>query len=389
MRSKLETQAQRWVDAGLIDSQAAQRILNFEASQEKHSSLRWPVFLALAFGGILLAAGVTLFVAAHWNEMSPASRFSTVLLMVAVFQVGGALTSERFPALSTTLHGIGTATLGAAIFLTAQIFNLHENWPTGVLLWAMGATAGYALLRDWVQATALGLLVPSWLIGQWAVTAGNHSNGNRPLAFGLIMTAISYLSARAFDDTSVLRRAFVWIGGLALLPCAATAIALAMTDGFDGYRTLSRVSSGTLAFGWVIAVLAPLGFAAVLRKREAWPLAAWGIWTYLLLVASSKTEAYHGGTYTRSLVATSAMYLLFALGSVGLVAWGLYEKRRDRVNLGVAAFAIAVLFFYFDNFMGKIGRSTSLVALGLICLAGGYALEVTRRKLMARMEIVA
>jgi uncharacterized membrane protein len=57
------------------------------------------------------------------------------------------------------------------------------------------------------------------------------------------------------------------------------------------------------------------------------------------------------------------------------------------VNLGVAAFALSVLFFYFDSFMDKLGRSASLLTLGIVCLAGGYALEVTRRRLMARMEI--
>jgi len=69
------------------------------------------------------------------------------------------------------------------------------------------------------------------------------------------------------------------------------------------------------------------------------------------------------------------------------VAWGLYEKRKERLNLGIAGFAISVLFFYFDSIMGKLGRSASLLILGVLCLAGGYVLEVTRRRLMSRMEM--
>lgn len=376
---------QRWVDAAFIDSQTAQRILNFEVSQEKRSSLRWPVFLALAFGGILLAAGVTLFVAAHWNEMSPAVRFSTVLFMLVIFHMGGALTTERFPALSTTLHGIGTAALGAAIFLTAQIFNLHENWPTGVLLWGIGAAAGFTLLRDWVQASLLGLLAPAWLISQWTITTERHTGGNRLLAFGLIMTAISYLSARAFEDTSVVRRAFVWIGGIAFLPCAATAIGLAQFDR-TFYEPLTPLGAWTLLTGWMIAVIAPLALAWFLRGRESWPCLLWAIWSYVLLLSASHLVSFSRNTYERSVVGTATLYALCVVGSVGLVSWGLFEKRRERVNLGVLAFAISVLFFYFDSFMGKIGRSESLVILGALCLAGGYALEVTRRRLMIRME---
>jgi uncharacterized membrane protein len=68
------------------------------------------------------------------------------------------------------------------------------------------------------------------------------------------------------------------------------------------------------------------------------------------------------------------------------VWWGLNERRRERVNLGIVAFAISVLFFYFDGFMGKLGRSAGLMVLGALCLAGGYVIEKTRRNLVQRME---
>src|SRR5579863_2876803 len=160
-KSKLDEQVGRWIEAGLIDAPTASRIVAFESGQERRATLRWPVYLALAFGGMLFAAGVTLFVAAHWANLSPTERFSLVLLIGAVFHGAGAFASSRFPPLSTTLHGIGTATLGAAIFLTGQIFNLRENWATGILLWAIGAACGYLIERDWVQAAFLALLTPA------------------------------------------------------------------------------------------------------------------------------------------------------------------------------------------------------------------------------------
>jgi len=36
--------------------------------------------------------------------------------------------------------------------------------------------------------------------------------------------------------------------------------------------------------------------------------------------------------------------------------------------------------------MDKMGRSLSLITLGLLFLVGGYALERTRRRLLARLE---
>jgi uncharacterized membrane protein len=386
-RGQLEVQVQRWTEAGIIDAEAARRIIAFEAGQHRRASLRWPVFLAMAFGGILVAAGVTLFVAAHWGELSPLERFLLVLFLVAVFHLGGALLANRFPALSTTLHAVGTAALGGAIFLTAQIFNLHENWATGVLLWALGAAAGFVLLQDWTQAAALAVLTPAWLLGQWSVTTEWHTGGERPVEVGLILIALCYLSACVGDQTSRLRRTLVWIGGIALLPCAGTAIAMAYADRSTfPLDQQPPVATSLLVVCWVVVVAGPLVLAWFLRGRSAWVNVVWALWACLLVLSAIHSESAGPNGYHRSLGVTLVLYALCAIGSVGLVVWGLNEKRKERLNLGIAGFAISVLFFYFDSFMGKLGRSASLLVLGALCLAGGYALEVTRRKLMARME---
>jgi len=117
----------RWTSGGLIDPSTAERIRAYESEQEKSQGLRWPVLIAIAFGGLLLGAGVLLFVAAHWDTLAPAYRFALVLLLVAVFHVAGALVWERFSVLSTTFHAVGTVCLGAGIFLAGQIFNLQEH----------------------------------------------------------------------------------------------------------------------------------------------------------------------------------------------------------------------------------------------------------------------
>jgi len=384
--SQLAARVQAWLAAGIIDSATADRILAFESTHERRSSLRWPVFVALLFGAMLLAAGVTLFVAAHWATLSPTARFSLVLLMVTVFHLAGAFLATRFPALSITLHAIGTATLGAAIFLAAQIFNLHENWATGILLWALGAAAGYLLLRQWPQAAALALLVPAWLIAQWEISTEHTFGGHRPLGLFMLLTSLTYLSARVADQSSTTRRTLVWIGGIALLPCAAFAIELSRQDNFVAYYASSAISNSTLAMLWTVAIVAPLLLSLLLRGRFAWMNVVAGLWSYALIFTSARASRFEARGYANSFGWTLLLYLLCALGSVGLIAWGLHEKRRERVNLGIAAFAISVLFFYFDSFMGKLGRSFSLLLLGLICILGGYLLEVTRRRLLARME---
>jgi uncharacterized membrane protein len=82
-------------------------------------------------------------------------------------------------------------------------------------------------------------------------------------------------------------------------------------------------------------------------------------------------------------------YVWASIGSVGLIAWGIAEGRRERVNLGVAAFALTVLFFYFSNVMDKLGRAESLVGAGVLLLFGGWGLERLRRILVARVQETA
>ena len=137
MAARWERYLERWTTAGLIEPSTAERVRAYEAEQEKTQGLRWPVVFAIGLGGLLLGAGVLLFVAAHWDTLSPGERFGLVLLLVALFHVAGAFAAERFSVLSTTLHAVGTICLGAGIFLAGQIFNLQEHWPGG--LHALGA----------------------------------------------------------------------------------------------------------------------------------------------------------------------------------------------------------------------------------------------------------
>jgi len=44
-----------------------------------------------------------------------------------------------------------------------------------------------------------------------------------------------------------------------------------------------------------------------------------------------------------------------------------------------------VIIFYFSDVMDKLGRSASLIGLGVLFLFGGWALERARRGLVARV----
>jgi len=366
-----EGRLERWVEAGLLDPAAAERIRAWERSHggaptpRSSPGLHWPIRLALGLGGLLVGAGILLFVAAHWDALSPGQRFGLVLATVAAFHVAGAAADPRWPALGATLHACGTVALGGGIFLAGQIFNLQEHWPGGLLLWGLGALLGWLLLRDWPQATMVALLAPAWLAGEWSVaTARQH--GEAVLTAGLLLLALVYLGARptADRDESPARRSLVWIGGIAVIPAAF--LLAATSHAGQGFGDLAPVR---LATGAAVALGGPLGLAWLLHRSIAPVFLGLAAWTALGPILATQ----------RGVVP----YIWAAGLGLGLIAWGVLERRAERINLGVAGFALTVLVFYFSSVMDRLGRSASLVGLGLLFLGGGWALERTRRRLVA------
>src|SRR5262245_493725 len=366
-------QLTRWTDAGVIDEETAARIRAFEMAHSGSTRLRWPVWIALVFGALMLGAGVLLFVSAHWDTLSPGIRFGLVLALVAVFHVGAALTSERFPEIATTLHAIGTVAVGAGIYLTGQIFNLDEHWPSGLMMWAAGAAIAWGLLREWPQMALTAILVPAWLNSEWIVAAGSRfyiDQGWIPIC-GCFLLALTYFTAVRGDHGDTRRKVLLWIGGIAIVPAG---LWLAFHYSPPPYRFGTASASASLqAVGWAVALVLPLLLAFVLRRAAAWPNAVAVIWVLVLI-------------NLRPLVGDWSVYLWWALGAIGLASWGVQEARSERINLGAAIFALTVLTFYFSQVMDKLGRSASLVGFGLLFLAGGWSLERARRLLVLQMQ---
>jgi uncharacterized membrane protein len=384
MTDALNKRLDRWINAGVVDANTAERIRAFEESERSSEGLRWPVLLALGLGGVLLCAGVLLFVAAHWDELSPAWRFTLVLLLVGLFPIAGAFTTERFPALGATFYAIGTICVGAGIFLTAQIFNLQEHWPSGILLWAVGALVGWLLLRQWPQSALLALLLPAWLAGEWEERTQVYAYNSRLILDGLLLLSLTYLTARTGKEDSVARRGLAWIGGISLLPLTILTFVEERALLWS-WRARPEVPEIVHVFGWIIGIGAPLLLAFVLRRKDAWVNALFAVW---VLVIGTFQPDVTSATGPLRMYAWDSVgpYFWAGLGALGLIGWGLLERRRERINLGVAGFAVTVVIFYFSDVMDKLGRSASLIGLGVLFLFGGWALERTRRELVARVS---
>ena len=377
----LSDQLRRWLQAELIDADVAEAIQRWEDSQlnqSKHSSVRHltvPIRLTILLGSLLLAAGLLLFVSAHWDQMPPLWRVSLLLFIVIALHAGGAWFSERFQLMALGLHAVGTMAFGAGVFLCAQIFHLDVLWSFrwGLLLWSFGAAAGWMLLRQWPQLALLSLLLPGWITAMMIIEVDRFSSTNPdwavvPIAAGALLTALTYFTAPDRTPLTPARSVLMWMGGLALVPLAVTWAVVA--TGLDLPALGQPLLLSLLV--WVVMLGGPIILGWWLRPHRFWPLALAAIWMILDLVI--QVQGF-----------TVLSFAWWGVGSVGLMVWGSAEARAERVNIGTVLLATTLIGFYFTEVIGRFDRSLSLLGLGLFFLVGGWGLNRLRQALLPNL----
>jgi uncharacterized membrane protein len=379
-----ESLLNRWQKAGALDAETAARIRAWEEEQLQPTGLRWQGLVALALGAMLLACGVVLFVSAHWDELGPAAQYLLVIGMVALFHLAGAATRKTFRGLSSALHAVGTVSTGAAIALVGQTFNIQEHWPAAVLLWAIAALAGWILLQDQPQQILTLLLVPAWLLAEFEFYADGHIGVFAYTGRFLLVWAILYLTLFVGSTRKITQGVL-----FALAAIGAVAGTVFMLDGWASWSFESPLTLSSQVWGWFFIALLPLCFSIFSPRKSPIPVLAaiafalalpwcYRSWQSRILMGPNEgpiTE-YGPNLLAHALVAAFAVFLIW---------WGVRLASRALVNLGVVYFGGALAWFYFSNIYDEVGRSLGLIGLGVLFLAGGWILEKTRRKLLARM----
>lgn len=391
----IESLLNRWQSAGALDADAVARIRAFEASQAKDTkvqahrqsfiaNVKWQGLTALILGAILLACGIVLFVSAHWDELGPATRFALVVSVVAVIHLAGAVTRESFHTLSTALHAVGTVSTGAAIALVGQIFNLQDHWPSAVLLWAVAALAGWVLLRDQAQQTLALLLIPAWLVSEVAFATDGHIGDDIYGGRILFMWAVLYLTFFLGSPRKVVRSILFAVavassvGGIAMM--------LSGWHSFSADQTF--IPFGIRFWCWMAIAALPLAIAAFHGHKGLVPIAAATVVSIVLPWCQRRvTESFdwgnsHSGSYTHT-EPNLAAHALVAAFAIYFCWWGIRLVSKALANLGIAGFGLTVIWFYFSSIYDALGRSLGLIGLGILFLAGGWALERFRRRILA------
>lgn len=392
--TKIDKAFEVWRENGQLNEAQIEALRRTLAESQGRQRSARAVVLFSTLGAVLLGLGVVLFVSSHWDNMGPATRsFVLIATYVATLVAAHITQRKEFPLLSESLWFLATLVLGANIFLIGQLFNFTLTFWQGPFLWciaavAMGLARGKAAYA-WL-GVPLGLLALGWLDGGSGWFADDQfeflvsERGLLPLLplIGIALFCFAALTDRS-EHWAFLRPACAaWGLGLIAIPLVVgTSDRVALLEMFRMDFTSKQV-------GMVLAsALAVLLFALRGRASKQSLAAVVLLWlmSAVLLVPYGGESAIGALVQEHSPVFVLYILLVFAI-ALGAIWVGLTERSTALIHVGLASASIIIFIQYFSWSFALLDRSLAFIMGGVVLLGVGYALERTRRHLLARME---
>ena len=400
---------QKLRDAGLVTDEQRQKII--EHFQLKEDGGKFLAIVSI-IGAVLIAAGITLLIAAHWNEIPRGVKIATGLLLLLGFHAGGWWLREgggdaSSPVSSATgalrvqgkyrktgeaLHLVGSCLFLANIALIGQIYNIVSRPPNAFLLWWIGIAALPWLLRSKAQHVLLLMAFGIWfgfevnersgliccesdrqvllyaLLGLVYLGAG-YCLRRTPfsefagvteklglLAFLIFFYPLTWKPFFGWENSEIRRWFFPALAALALLLLAA---------GLRNLRALTRQWRWT----WFAALLGMAVFMAT-------------VWFGLWQTGCSGGRYGYWEESWNYLAGTLALFIFCLLQ----IQAGLQERSPFLVNLGVTFIAFDIIAAYCDLFGSMARTGVMFLISGIFLIVFGVYLEKKRRILMKQIK---
>lgn len=373
-------------EAGLITAEQRDRIIaHFQLKEEDSRFLVIVSFI----GAILVAAGIALLIAAHWEDIPRGVKLAGGLALMLGAHGGGWGLREKshYPKSGEALHLAGSLLFLANIALVGQIYHLSSRPGNAFLLWWAGIAALPWLLRSAAQFALLLTAVGIWLgveindrnslfccdderqvlvyallglayagWGFWLRRGGETAFATVAERFGLLVFSVfSYpIMWAGFGNWRHWDGAYAgWLPALLALPAVAGAV--------SGGRHLPR--PWRMAWGATLA-----GLAVALVGVFLWPTAEYWHWFGRMTPLN-----------------TLAAVVLFAYAFLQ-VRVGVLLRSRFMINLSVVFMALYIIAIYIGLIGSMAFTGMMFVVSGVLLLVFGIFLERQRRSLMKEMK---
>ncbi len=351
--NRLRKEVPDWAAKGWLSPAGASAIVEDAEARLAQGSNVVPVALAVT-GALTLGAGIILFFAANWSEMTKLAKLAVLLgAMWGAYAIAGRGLSGAARASAAIGHAmllLGVILFGANIHLIAQIYHIDAHYPNGVLMWTLGALAlvwlvpsqpvavvGLALATLWSGMEILDFgQHPHWpFLAVWALYAAATLYHGWRWAAGAAVVALGVWCFLILVEWPYLGRgAELWpLQVFVLLGAVLHLSGVAMQDA----PRLAGLSAVIRRTALIVALLVAHFFVYV--GVHGLPWYGWNLRNFEA-DAWARTAAPGAGMIT--------LIAVFGLAVLGLAA-DRYRRipapraRRDTVGLALAVLAVAVL----------------------------------------------
>jgi uncharacterized membrane protein len=400
-RKYIETESRRWVEAGIVTPEQAERIAQL------YGDLKHNAGLVPLLGGILIGLGILSFTAANWQAIPELLRLIIILAAMGGFYAAGDTVLKRGQErIGIALLGLGLLSFGAGIVLIAQMFHLEAYDVTSWVVWGTAGLLLTALYRSRYLYTIAAVI---FLIAQWySVTEfGRFSYA----AFAIGTIGLGWLAWKrrdaypvwllslGFAVQSVMLvasndRSILW----AMIPIA---ILYTLGDMLPNRKAFYPLQSAALlaafVFDWLLVVLDSVWLIGLHRMPLPPFLPLFGVLALLFL-----TSLYWKSRSGRSVTLlewmlfpilayatdiTGAVYTLLLFAFSLYVLWrGYAEERRSKINLGTVLFLISAMTAYGKLTWSFMDKSMFFIIGGVLLLALSWVLNRRKNRFLTKAK---
>jgi uncharacterized membrane protein len=329
-RRHLEADLVKWVAEGVISGDAAQSIRKARFGEEAASRL--PGIFAM-LGALMLAASVSAFVAANWQEIPRLVRLVGILTLIAGCFFPALLLDRRgMPRGADAAVTLATLCFGAGVALVGQMYHLPADWPAGAMLIALGGLVAAALTGKNGPLVIAFVAMTSWSCGRFDAWQWREIHWSFLLLF-----VPGFLLALGRENRLVAHAAIlalsVWLATLLAQPSDVRPLTTEkyVFNFLDGGLALSAayIAIGLLALH--------RGWAAVTQ-----PLLPWGSWVFGLLLCAEIFFVLEKALSISHAV-DSHVYPAYGAALVSLAALAVLAPKRDRGTFVIIAACVVGL----------------------------------------------
>jgi uncharacterized membrane protein len=323
-RQRLEADLVKWVAEGVISGDVAQSIRKARFGEEGVSLL--PAIFAM-LGALMLAASVSAFVAANWQEIPRLVRLVGIFTLIAGCFFPALLLERRgMPRGADAAITLATLCFGTGVALVGQMYHLPADWPAGAMLIALGGLVAAAFTGKNGPLVIAFVAMTSWSCGRFDVWQWREIHWSFLLLF-----VPGFLLALGRENRLLAHAAI-----LALSVWLAT---LLVSEAGNTY--FYNLVDGGLAFS---AAYIAIGLLALHR---GWPavmqaLLSWGAWIFGILLCCEIFFVLETSFVSVHAV-HSHLYPAYGAALVSLAALAVLGPQRDKGKFVIIAACVAGL----------------------------------------------